>query len=175
MKTIDIKGKDYVQVSERINHFRTSEEYTGWSIETNIHSIDGPYVTIRTVIRDQKGVLRSTGIAQEKEGSTFINKASHVENCETSSIGRALGILGIGVDASLATAEEVKNAMEAQSNYDKKLEQALNKIISLLDSDVFTDEQKRAGVEACKGYSLTEAENIIPQYESRINQLKKSA
>ena len=34
-------------------------------------------------------VLVATGHAYEKEGSSFINKTSYIENCETSAIGRA--------------------------------------------------------------------------------------
>ena len=39
---------------------------------------------------------------------------SHIENCETSAIGRALGILGIGIEGSVASAEEVENAVNQQ-------------------------------------------------------------
>ena len=56
----------------------------------------------------------ATGTAYEKENSTFINKTSYIENCETSAIGRALGIAGFGIDTSVASAEEVKNAMANQ-------------------------------------------------------------
>ena len=58
----------------------------------------------------------STGIAYEVEGSSFINKTSFIENCETSAIGRALGNLGIGIDTSVASYEEVANAVKQQSN-----------------------------------------------------------
>jgi len=37
----------------------------------------------------------ATGIAYEKNGEGYINKTSHVENCETSAIGRALANLGL--------------------------------------------------------------------------------
>ena len=33
MKTVNIKGKEYVEVNERIKHFRTN--YKEWSISTN--------------------------------------------------------------------------------------------------------------------------------------------
>ena len=57
-----------------------------------------------------------TGIAYEKEGASFINKTSALENCETSSVGRALGFLNIGIDTSIATAEEVGNAIHQQKS-----------------------------------------------------------
>jgi len=55
--------------------------------------------------------ILAVGHAYEKEGSTFINKTSYIENCETSAVGRALGMLGIGIDTSIATAEEVNIAI----------------------------------------------------------------
>ena len=42
-----------------------------------------------------------------------INKTSFVENCETSTIGRALAMLGIGIDTSIA-ANEVEEAIAKQ-------------------------------------------------------------
>jgi hypothetical protein len=60
------------------------------------------------------GVLVATAHAYEKEGSSFINKTSYIENCETSAVGRALGIYGIGIDTSLASADEVANAVTQQ-------------------------------------------------------------
>jgi hypothetical protein len=110
MKSISIKGKEYVMVNERIKYFRTSEQFRGWSITTDIlTNVDGVVVFKATVL-DDKGRIMATGHAHEVAGSSEINKTSHIEVAETSSIGRALGILGIGVDASIATAEEVINA-----------------------------------------------------------------
>jgi len=112
MKTVDIKGKPYVEVNERIKHFRAN--YDGWSLLSEIVSdIDGK-VIVKATILDEKGTVRATGHAYEKDGSTFINKTSYIENCETSAWGRALGNLGIGIDASVATAEEVGNAIKQQ-------------------------------------------------------------
>ena len=113
MKKIDIKGKDYVMVNERIKYFRTN--YKEGSIVTELlSSVNGVYVFKASVYND--GQLLSTGHASEKEGSTFINKTSALENAETSAIGRCLGVLGIGIDTSVASFEEVENAKIQQSN-----------------------------------------------------------
>ena len=37
-------------------------------------------------------------------------------NCETSAVGRALAMLGIGVDTSIASANEVETAIAQQNN-----------------------------------------------------------
>jgi hypothetical protein len=47
---------------------------------------------------------------------SLVNKTSYIENCETSAWGRALGNLGIGIDASIASAEEVITAIAQQNN-----------------------------------------------------------
>ena len=54
------------------------------------------------------------GDAYEKEDSAFINKTSYIESCETSAVGRALGMCGIGIDTSVASADEVLNAIKQQ-------------------------------------------------------------
>ena len=112
MKTVDIKGKAYVEVNERIKYFR--ENYKGWSLESDLLSLEDGVCVIRATLRDEHGVIKANGLAYEKENSTFINKTSYIENCETSAWGRALGNLGIGIDTSIASAEEVINAVNNQ-------------------------------------------------------------
>ena len=109
MKKISIKGTDYIPVNERIKEFWLI--HPEWSICTEIVNMIDDKVVMIAKITDGNGVLRSTGTAFEKEGNGFINKHHHVENCETSAVGRALGILGIGIDTSVASWEEVANSV----------------------------------------------------------------
>jgi hypothetical protein len=117
MKTVDIKGKAYVQVNERIIYFRSN--YKGWRLTTEIVSLIEGVVTMKALIHNPVGELIATGYAQEKDGSTFINKTSFIENCETSAWGRALGNLGIGIDTSVASSDEVENAIANQNKKPK--------------------------------------------------------
>ena len=119
MKTVNIKGKDYVEVNERIKYFRNEEQFKGWSLTSELLSLEDGVCVIKATIANEKGEVKATGIAYEKEDSSFINKTSFIENCETSAWGRALGNLGIGIDASIASADEVQNA---QLNQDKEKE-----------------------------------------------------
>lgn len=114
LNQIDIKGKKYTPVTERVAGFR--QIFPNGSIETEIISMLENEVIIKSTIKDDEGQILSTGLASEEKGSTFINKTSFIENCETSAIGRALGFLGIGIDESMASAEEVANAMTQQAN-----------------------------------------------------------
>ena len=112
LKTVDIKGKAYVTVNERIKYFR--EKFTGYCLTSEITHINDNGVIIRSSILNDKGVEVASGYAHEKQNSSFINKTSFIENCETSAWGRALGNLGIGIDDSVASADEVANAIKNQ-------------------------------------------------------------
>ena len=114
MKGINIKGKNYIMVNERLKHFRSSEEYKGWCLTSELVSLDNDCCVIKAIICDENGVIKATGFAQEDRTSSMINKTSFVENCETSAWGRALGNLGIGIDESIASAEEVDMAIKKQ-------------------------------------------------------------
>lgn len=114
MESIDIKGKQYITVNERVKEFRRLHPQ-GQILTQIMANADGQVMFKAEVLVD--GVCVATGHAYEKEGSSFINKTSYIENCETSAIGRALGMYGIGIDTSLASADEVKNAVKQQEDF----------------------------------------------------------
>lgn len=116
LNTVGIeKGKKtthYVMVNERVKAFRSI--CPAGRITTKIVCIENGIVTMMAEVADEAGNVIATGFAQEKESSSFINKTSYIENCETSAVGRALGFAGIGIDGSMASAEEVANAIMNQ-------------------------------------------------------------
>lgn len=118
LTALDIKGKDYIPVNERIKAFRFI--YPRGQILTEIIGLENGICTMKAEVYDDNGKLLATGHAQEKETSSFINKTSFIENCETSCIGRALGSLGIGLDNGFASYEEVANAKVQQAEIDRK-------------------------------------------------------
>lgn len=109
LQTTDVKGKPYIEVNQRIKAFRMC--YPNGSISTEILFLADGVVTMRATVCNEEGQILGTGTAQEKETSSFINKTSFIENCETSAVGRALGMCGFGIDTSVASAEEVVNAI----------------------------------------------------------------
>ena len=170
--TLNVKGKEYAQVNERIKAF--------WQlcpegrIETHIISVENGVCIIEAFVYENKDEEkpRATGIAYEKEGSTFINKTSYIENCETSAVGRALGNAGIGIDTSVASAEEVQNAILQQEG-DKKISktqaEALRQSIenSLLDVNGIDKE-------ILSKYGYVEIKDIkIKDYGNIVNEFKK--
>jgi hypothetical protein len=120
MKTINIKGKEYITVNERLKHFRTEPTFKGWQICEQLVHIDEKEGIFKVTICDTKGVEMASAHSQEYRDSSYINKTSFVENGFTSALGRALGYLGIGIDTSIASANEVQNAVKNQNNDDKK-------------------------------------------------------
>lgn len=126
----DIKGKYYAAVAQRIKAFRMV--YPQGDILTEIKSIENGVCVFKAIVIDDWGNILGTGHACEKEGSSFINKTSYIENCETSAVGRALGMAGFGIDTDVASAEEIENAELAKiaaSKIDKTKVQALEKSI----------------------------------------------
>ena len=120
--TLDIKGKDYALVNERVKAFRMV--YPEGTIQTEMLSNDNGVCVFKASAYNGD-LLLATGHAYEKENSTFINKTSYIENCETSAIGRCLGMCGFGIDTSIASAEEVQNAINNQNNdAEKEMENA---------------------------------------------------
>lgn len=115
-KSIDIKGKPYMEVAQKIKAFRMV--YPEGFIKTRFFSVENGVCTMLAeagyYTEDGREVILGHGTAQEKESSSFINKTSYIENAETSAVGRALSMCGFGIDASVASAEEVLNAMANQ-------------------------------------------------------------
>lgn len=110
---INIRGKDYRTVAYRVNEFRTNKDYDGWCINTDIIQQSEVEVTMKSIVTDQNGIIRGTGIANEVKGGNSILKVSHIEVCETSSIGRALACIGIAGE-EYASADELVNALKQQ-------------------------------------------------------------
>ena len=128
MKSIKIHGKDYVLVNSRIKEFRTNPKYDDYGLQT-IKTLDEWFestnkktgeiiqdnrVEFKCIISNASGKPISEATARELKSSSFINQTSHIENCETSAVGRALGFLGIGIDTAIASAEEVQTAVVNQ-------------------------------------------------------------
>lgn len=110
-KAIQIKGKDYILVSDRILAF--NEEYKNGSIITALVSQpDSKMVVIKAkVTPDVKNTERYfTGYSQATWGDGLVNTSAAMENAETSAVGRALGMMGIGVIDSIASADEMHKA-----------------------------------------------------------------
>ena len=133
MKSIKIHGKDYILVNSRVKEFRSNPKYENYGLDT-VKTLDEWFestnkktgeiiqdnrVEFKCYIYNADGKNVSSATARELKSSSYINQTSHIENCETSAVGRALGFLGIGIDTSIASADEVINAVNNQSTDSK--------------------------------------------------------
>lgn len=180
IRTTEIKGKSYAEVNQRIKAFRLV--HPSGCITTEIVSMENGAVTMKASVFDEQNHLLGTGFAQEKENSSFINKTSYIENCETSAIGRALGMCGYGVDVSVASAEEVQNAIHNQQMDEKKLGELsktyteLRTQLTNLGCDFRSDETNEWICEKAKittqnlqALNSVELERLCKVYEGMIN------
>lgn len=126
-KTTMVKDKPYIEVNERIKAFR--KVFPMGFIKSEMLSNENGMCVFRAEVGIGETVL-GVGHAYEKETSSFINKTSYIENCQTSAVGRALGMAGFGIDTSVASAEEVQNAINNQPISKKEQEVLKNMVES---------------------------------------------
>lgn len=169
IKTTDIKGKNYAEVNQRIKAFRMV--YPTGTISTDIVNLENGVVIIKATILDENGATLATGYAYEKENSTFINKTSYIENCETSAVGRALGMAGFGIDTSVASAEEVQNAMVQQEADEKLSEKEARVLYEFMKKRGLTDDKITETLQT--KYSVTTVNELTKsQYVQIIRNLQ---
>lgn len=153
MKTINIKGNDYIPVNQRLIYFRSTDIYKNWQIKENIVSINESEAIFKVTILNENSIEIVSAHSQEYRDSSYINKTSFVENGFTSALGRALGYLGIGIDTSIASKEEIDNA---KNNQDQKVESK--------DSRPWLTETQL--VATLKGQK-SQAENVLNAYKMK--------
>lgn len=116
--------KDYVDVAQRVKAFRRL--YPQGFIKTDFVRLEGGFCVMRATAGfyndEGTAVVIATGTAQESQDANMINKTSYIENCETSAIGRALGMAGIGIDGGIASADEMQNALKQQEQLENAKE-----------------------------------------------------
>jgi hypothetical protein len=141
MNTIKIKGKDYVTVSERLKHLAENYQY---AINTDYKYFEERkmwVVKASLLIHKNGGVFEYTGLAQEIESNNYkeVNHTSALENAETSAVGRACAMAGIGIDGGIASAEEVNKAI---NRVDEVGEEARLKLLAMLENTTYEERQK---------------------------------
>lgn len=167
MRTIEIRGKQYVPVNERVKEFRA--KYPELRVLTELVSLDENSVVMKATVTDMEGNILANGYAQEDRGSSNINKTSYVENCETSAVGRALGMFGIGIDASMASADEVANAIDRQEALKQKVDKNSISALKMLAAEKGSDiEMILTYYEVAKPEDLT-----MEQWQNAMTLLRK--
>lgn len=148
IETMDLKGKDYCPVNQRIKAFRAV--CPDGFIHTEMTANDNGICVFRAEVgyfeEDKTRHILGTGTAYEKESSSFVNKTSYIENCETSAVGRALGMAGFGIDTSIASAEEMQNAILNQEKPTPKAAKTTSKPASITPKKAAKEEKTEAEI-----------------------------
>ena len=115
--TVDIKGKKYSTVNERLRHLLKYFPETRFNEEVLFHDNERVIVKTELYIGD---TIYSVGTAEEYRNSSFINKTSALENCASSSLGRTIAAFGLS-GSEYASAEELVNALNNQKGSTQKV------------------------------------------------------
>jgi hypothetical protein len=177
---MNIRGKEYMEVKDRVMVFRKNNPE--WAIITQIveNNEQTGSVIFKVTIEDENGRIRGTGHAHEFKGdkTSMVNKTSHLENCETSAIGRALGSLGIGIESSYATYDEVLIAKDKEARAE---ERKIVKEGSIKQSNDATPEVGKTAVNLGKNHDVVwpgkkkhSGKTISWVAENDLDYLKKS-
>jgi hypothetical protein len=110
MKTINIKGKEYVPVVERVKELH--KLFPEATIKTEITHNDDKRVIVKATVNirfDGEGFVDKifTGHSQAEWGKGLMGGVA-LEVAETSAIGRALGFANIGLLDGIASADEMR-------------------------------------------------------------------
>ena len=119
--SVNIHGKEYRTVAERINLFYSTYKDKITAITTEIIKDEKNIIQVKATISAKDKIENPTffvfgnGFAEEDRTKGRINSTSALENCETSAIGRALASIGLLGGNEYASANEVQNAMHQQN------------------------------------------------------------
>jgi len=179
-KTGQVVTKNYCPVNGRVDAFRSL--YPQGFISTEIVSMDKGIVFMKATCgyyENGQAIILGTGMAYEKETSSSINQTSYIENCETSAVGRALGMAGIGIETSMASAEEMDSAYKAQDaiaeDGDPQKRTALIDEINQLMKDFSADEKRTIFAQARTEAGIEPKEDGTPKTSGtmKVNELEK--
>lgn len=128
MKTINIKGKEYVPVVERVKEAHTLLK--GLSIKTEITwggdsagTSEIQRVVVKAIVTF--GEQTFTGHSQAVYGKGMMGDVA-LEIAETSAIGRALGFANIGLIDGIASADEMRKVSKTMTTSKKSQEDYKN-------------------------------------------------
>lgn len=168
-------SKEYAEVNQRVKAFRMV--YPEGIIRTTMVSNENGVCIFKAEVFNESFGLLATGTAYEKESASFINQTSYIENCETSAVGRALGMAGFGIDTSIASYEEVQNAMANQDKTKKttKTTKAIPEQIEIIANGCGSEENikklcEQQEVNSLEELTIEQASTIIQKLNARKEQ-----
>jgi len=134
-KTIDLKGKEYAQVKDRLNKFRVDNP-NGLIETTPTFQPDGTILFKARILKN-----KSDETSAEATGHSLgANKGEKsFEKLETIAVGRALGLLGYASDGEIASSDEMEEFLTYQT---ERREQMILDMTAKLNETKNLDELK---------------------------------
>lgn len=175
---VSISGKQYAEVKERIKAFRMlcPDGFIETSVELISEETCMAKATVGMYADGEKRVL-ATGTAYEEKNTSRINSISFVENCETSAVGRALGMLGLGINAAVASAEEVRAVERATERQVAAILKIYRDddggLMDLLEALKLSDIEKMTGEQAGEILSMSKAHGWTPLTEEELSRVRR--
>ena len=163
MKTIQIHGKDYITVAERIKHFR--DNFKDGCIKTEIVSdMSANRVVIKATAILKDGRM-FTGHSQAEYGKGQMGGVA-LENAETSAVGRCLGLMGIGVIDDVASGNEMKKIPKGN-----EFSKAQNLIETSTNIDGLIGWQTK--LKENKKFTIVQKNQLSKMIDEKIKELRK--
>ena len=169
--TINLKGKEYTEVKDRVMFFRMNEQFKGCYFITEVLELNNDVASFICKVYNKENLVISTGTAYERTSQGPVNKTNHAENAETSAVGRALGFLGIGIVGGIATVENMKDAPFVEEFINEAQRQILAKMIQDSKTDLvkFNDNFM---IENLSELPVKEFEKAKALLQSKLNKMK---
>lgn len=116
--TINLSGKQYAQVKDRIKEFRTDNP--NGLIETTPTFLDDGIMFKARIVKDKSDPASAEATGHSFAKAKANEKEKQFEKQESIAVGRALALLGYASDGEIASGEEMSEFLEYQE--EKKLE-----------------------------------------------------
>lgn len=125
--TIDLKGKAYAQVKDRIKEFRTDNP--NGLIETTPTITDTQIIFKARILKDKSDESSAEATGHSFAKVTDKNVEKQFEKQETIAVGRALALLGYSSDGEIASSEEMEEFQaHKQAQYQEAVDEATERI-----------------------------------------------
>lgn len=190
LPSIEIDGKSYVPVHERLRFL--SDHIRDYSIETSYQHLKDENMWIvsakLTIYKDGKALVY-TGTAGKKEASLSADmQLSALEYTETTAVGRACAMAGIGIRDGVASANEMATVTPKQSPSQKHVEKSVEqkedkngvkmatvkqKSQLLLLANQLTEEEKNKLILEINTYTEKKADQVYKYVQKVIKERKE--
>lgn len=156
---------NYVPVNERLEKFY-KDFPTGRVVTEMIqHDMDTGFVLFRAAVYRglEDAEPSATGHAFERQGEGYVNKTSYIENCETSSVGRALALLGYEITKGIASREEMAKVQRQSAPPQQQPPAQRQQTSAAGGTSKLSEGQSRAIYAICKSKQIDEKEFLTAQ------------